>query len=661
MTKKMKKKRNHMLVGGTIYICAIVFKWCMENNFIIKLPQEIVPRIMLALFLAVYIFIAGDIIKKVIKNFVNEDSIIEMLQKALDENFLMVIATVGAFLIKDYSEAIAVILFYQVGEFFQSYAVDQSRKSIAEAMDIRPEFANVIRNELTVKVMPEEVNIGELIVIKPGERVPLDGIISRGSTTLDTKALTGESMPREVIEGDEIASGCINLSGVIETKVTKVYGESTVTKILKLVEDASSNKAKAENFITKFARIYTPAVVGAAMLLAVIPPIILGGGFREWLYRALTFLVISCPCALVISIPLSFFGGIGGASRKGILIKGSNYLEELAGVSVVVMDKTGTLTKGAFTVTKLVAYGDNSGKMLFEPAELLKYAAYAENYSSHPIASSLREAYYKVSLKNSIEETSISNVKEAAGFGVCASVEGKTILVGNKKWLQENDINLADEKDGRTVKTHITVADYTVGTEVHIAIDNLYVGYILISDEIKSDAIWTVGQLKKMGITTVMLTGDKDEISQEIAKRIGINEVYTELLPEDKVQIIERYINKKKVNERLIFVGDGINDAPVLAGADIGIAMGGLGSDAAIEAADIVIMTDEPSKIVTALNISRKTHAIVKQNIIFALGIKATILILAAFGMANMWSAVFADVGVAFIAILNAMRALRVE
>jgi len=659
MTKKMKKKLHHILAGGAIYIFVIIVKWFVENDSMIRLPRIIMDNMMLLLFLAVYIFIAGDIIKKVIKNFMNEDGMIETLQKAFDENFLMVIATVGAFLIKDYSEAIAVILFYQVGEFFQSYAINQSRKSIADAMDIRPEYANVIRDEMTVKVMPEEVHIGEFIVIKPGERVPLDGIVSRGTTTLDTKALTGESMPREIVEGDEIASGCINLSGLVEAKVTKVYGESTVTKILKLVEDASANKAKAENFITKFARLYTPMVVGAAILLAIVPPIVLGGGFREWLYRALTFLVISCPCALVISIPLSFFGGIGGASRKGILIKGSNYLEELAGVSVVVMDKTGTLTKGTFTVTKIVVYGDDDGRMLLEPPELLKYAAYAENYSSHPIAVSLREAYYKVSLN--IKDASIDEVKESAGFGVCAKIEGKIVLVGNEKWLRENNIVLAEKTSSQTVKTLINIADYTVGTEVHIAIDNVYVGYILISDEIKADSIWTVGQLKKMGIKSVMLTGDKDEVSQEIAKKLGINEVYTELLPEDKVQIIERYINRKSANERLLFVGDGINDAPVLAGADIGIAMGGLGSDAAIEAADIVIMTDEPSKIITALHISKKTHTIVKQNIIFALGVKAIILILAAFGIANMWAAVFADVGVAFIAILNAMRALRVD
>ena len=593
---------------------------------IVKFENEWINN---AIFIASYIIVGFEIVKKAIRNIVRG--------KVFDENFLMTIATLGAFGIGEFPEAVAVMLFYQVGELFQSYAVDKSRKSISSLMDIRPDFANVYRNEKIEKVNPDEVKIGEVIIVKPGEKVPLDGNIVEGKTALDTKALTGESMPREVREGDDILSGCINLNGVIKIEVKKEYGESTVSKILDLVENASSKKSKSENFITKFARYYTPIVVIIALLLAIIPPIVMDHAtFSDWIYRALSFLVVSCPCALVISIPLSFFGGIGGASKMGVLIKGSNYLEALSNTEITVFDKTGTLTKGVFEVQKVNAIG-------ISEEELLKIAAYAENYSNHPISKSIKQAY-----KKEIDEKQIANYEELAGLGVAARIEEQDVLVGNEKLMKEKGIQF--EKCNE------------VGTILYIAIKGKYAGYILISDTIKEDAKSTIQELKKNHIKqTVMLTGDKKEVGESVAKEIGIDMVYTELLPDGKVKKVEDLLKTKSEKGKLAFVGDGINDAPVLALADIGMAMGGLGADSAIEAADIVIMTDEPSKIVKAIKLSKKTMRIVKENIIFAIGVKVFVLILAALGISTMWQAVFADVGVSVIAILNALRALRVK
>ena len=593
---------------------------------IVKFENEWINN---AIFIASYIIVGFEIVKKAIRNIVRG--------KVFDENFLMTIATLGAFGIGEFPEAVAVMLFYQVGELFQSYAVDKSRKSISSLMDIRPDFANVYRNEKIEKVNPDEVKIGEVIIVKPGEKVPLDGNIVEGKTALDTKALTGESMPREVREGDDILSGCINLNGVIKIEVKKEYGESTVSKILDLVENASSKKSKSENFITKFARYYTPIVVIIALLLAIIPPIVMDNAtFSDWIYRALSFLVVSCPCALVISIPLSFFGGIGGASKMGVLIKGSNYLEALSNTEITVFDKTGTLTKGVFEVQKVNAIG-------ISEEELLKIAAYAENYSNHPISKSIKQAY-----KKEIDEKQIANYEELAGLGVAARIEEQDVLVGNEKLMKEKGIQF--EKCNE------------VGTILYIAIKGKYAGYILISDTIKEDAKSTIQELKKNHIKqTVMLTGDKKEVGESVAKEIGIDMVYTELLPDGKVKKVEDLLKTKSEKGKLAFVGDGINDAPVLALADIGMAMGGLGADSAIEAADIVIMTDEPSKIVKAIKLSKKTMRIVKENIIFAIGVKVFVLILAALGISTMWQAVFADVGVSVIAILNALRALRVK
>ena len=593
---------------------------------IVKFENEWINN---AIFIASYIIVGFEIVKKAIRNIVRG--------KVFDENFLMTIATLGAFGIGEFPEAVAVMLFYQVGELFQSYAVDKSRKSISSLMDIRPDFANVYRNEKIEKVNPDEVKIGEVIIVKPGEKVPLDGNIVEGKTALDTKALTGESMPREVREGDDILSGCINLNGVIKIEVKKEYGESTVSKILDLVENASSKKSKSENFITKFARYYTPIVVIIALLLAIIPPIVMDHAtFSDWIYRALSFLVVSCPCALVISIPLSFFGGIGGASKMGVLIKGSNYLEALSNTEITVFDKTGTLTKGVFEVQKVNAIG-------ISEEELLKIAAYAENYSNHPISKSIKQAY-----KKEIDEKQIANYEELAGLGVAARIEEQDVLVGNEKLMKEKGIQF--EKCNE------------VGTILYIAIKGKYAGYILISDTIKEDAKSTIQELKKNHIKqTVMLTGDKKEVGESVAKEIGIDMVYTELLPDGKVKKVEDLLKTKSEKGKLAFVGDGINDAPVLALADIGMAMGGLGADSAIEAADIVIMTDEPSKIVKAIKLSKKTMRIVKENIIFAIGVKVFVLILAALGISTMWQAVFEDVGVSVITILNALRALRIK
>ena len=556
--------------------------------------------------------------------------------QVFDENFLMTIATIGALILGEHSEGVAVMLFYQVGEWFQSYAVSKSRKSIASLMDIRPDYANIERDGKLVQVDPDEVQIGETIVVKPGERIPLDGTILKGFSTLDTSALTGESMPREVEPGMEVISGCINQTGILNIQTTKEFGESTVAKILDLVENASDKKGRIENFITRFARYYTPVVVFAALALAILPPLITQQPFSTWIYRALTFLVISCPCALVISIPLSFFGGIGGASKIGVLVKGSNYLEALANTEVVVFDKTGTLTKGSFAVSEIHPVG-------MKEAQLLELAAYAEDYSNHPISLSIKNAYGQ-----KIDNSRVSDVQEIAGHGVQAVIDGKTILAGNTKLMERAHIKYTPSS--------------AVGTVVYLACDGKYAGCIIIEDEIKADAPAAIKLLKSAGIRkTVMLTGDADAVGKKVAGQLHLDQVYTELLPADKVDRVESLLKQKSEKGMLAFVGDGINDAPVLARADVGIAMGGLGSDAAIEAADVVLMTDEPSKIAAVMKIARKTIRIANQNIVFALGVKFLVLILGALGYANMWAAVFADVGVSIIAILNAIRAMRVK
>jgi Cd2+/Zn2+-exporting ATPase len=550
----------------------------------------------------------------------------------------MAVATIGAFAIGEFPEAVAVMLFYQVGELFQSYAVDKSRKSISSLMDIRPDYANIEKDGKIEKVDPDEVKIGDIIIVKTGEKIPLDGVVVEGRSSLDTMALTGESVPRVVKTKDEVLSGCINKDGLLKIRVTKEFGESTVSKILDLVENASSKKSKSENFITKFAKYYTPTVVIIAVLLAFIPPIILKdfNTFSVWLYRALSFLVVSCPCALVISIPLSFFGGIGGASKMGILIKGSNYLEALANTEIVVFDKTGTLTEGIFEVQDIYAEG-------IEKDELLRIVAHAENYSNHPIAKSVKKAYNK-----EIDEKIIKNPQELSGKGIWAKIDEKDILVGNEKLMLEEKIDFkkCDE----------------VGTILYVAIDKKYVGYVLIADKIKQDSPKTIRELKAMNIKeTVMLTGDKKEVGEYVAKKLNMDKVYTELLPDGKVEKVEELLKQKSEKGKLVFVGDGINDAPVLTISDIGVAMGGLGSDAAIEAADIVIMTDETSKISKAINLSKKTMRIVRENIIFAIFVKIAVLVLTAFGASTMWEAVFADVGVSVIAIINALRMLNIK
>ena len=609
----MRKDLTKIIVALILYLIGIIVKFQNEwmNN---------------SIFIISYIIVGYEILKKAIRNIFKG--------KVFDENFLMSVATLGAFGIGEYPEAVAVMLFYQIGELFQDYAVDKSRKSISSLMDIRPDFANVYRNEKIEKVNPEEVKIGETIIVKPGEKIPLDGHIIDGKTSIDTKALTGESMPKDVIEGDEVLSGCINLNGAIKIQVTKEYGESTVSKILDLVENASSRKSKSENFITKFAKYYTPIVVIIAVILAIIPPLIIkGASFTEWLYRALSFLVVSCPCALVISIPLSFFGGIGGASKIGILVKGSNYLEALANTEIAVFDKTGTLTKGVFEVQKVNAIGVSK-------EELLEIAAYGENYSNHPISKLIKQAYNK-----KIDESQIIDVQELSGLGIEAKIKNQNVLLGNEKLMNQKGIKFEKSKD--------------IGTILYIAIEGKYAGYILIRDKIKEDSKKTIDELKRNGIKqTVILTGDRQNVGEAVAKKIGIDKVYTELLPDEKVKKVEELLKTKTEKGKLVFVGDGINDAPVLTLADIGIAMGGLGADSAIEAADIVIMTDEPSKIIKAIKISKKTMRIVKENIVFAIFVKIAVLILTVFGLATMWEAVFADVGVSIIAIINAFRVL---
>ena len=586
------------------------------------------PTAEMAVFLVCYVVIGWDIVWKALTNILHG--------QVFDENFLMTIATIGALILGEHSEGVAVMLFYQVGEWFQSYAVSKSRKSIASLMDIRPDYANVERNGKLEQVDPEEVNIGDTIVVKPGERVPLDGKIIKGTSALDTSALTGESMPRDVEPGMEVISGCINQTGILTIQTTKKYGESTVAKILDLVENASDKKGKTENFISRFARYYTPIVVFAAIALAVLPPLVTGQPFTVWIYRALTFLVISCPCALVISIPLSFFGGIGGASKIGVLVKGSNYLESLAHTEVVVFDKTGTLTKGSFAVSQINAVS-------MKEAQLLELAAYAEDYSNHPISLSIKKAYGK-----KIDHSRISDVQEIAGHGVRAVIDGKTILAGNAKLMDKEGIAY--------------IPSNAIGTVIYLACNGKYAGYIVIEDEIKADAPSAIKALKEVGVRkTVMLTGDADAVGKKVAQKLGLDQAYTELLPADKVDRVEMMLRQTTEKGKLVFVGDGINDAPVLARADVGIAMGGLGSDAAIEAADVVLMTDEPSKISAVVQIARKTIRIANENIVFALGVKILVLILGATGYANMWAAVFADVGVSVIAILNAIRAMRVK
>ncbi|WP_282201630.1 heavy metal translocating P-type ATPase [Emergencia timonensis] len=613
MTKKQKKQLARIVSAAVLFLLAAA------------LPLS--PAVEMAAFLLCYALIGWDIVWKAVTNILHG--------QVFDENFLMTVATVGALCLNEYSEGVAVMLFYQVGEWFQSYAVNKSRRSISSLMDIRPDSANVIRSGGIEQVDPEEVQIGETIVVRAGERIPLDGTIIEGTSSLDTSALTGESLPREVAAGEDVISGCINQSGTLQVRVSKIYGESTVAKILDLVENASSKKSKSEAFITRFARYYTPLVVIAAVILAVLPPLISGQSFAIWIERALTFLVISCPCALVISVPLSFFGGIGGASKCGVLIKGSNYLEALAKTETVVFDKTGTLTKGSFAVSGLYPQG-------IPEAKLLELAAYAEKDSTHPISRSIRDFYGKA-----IDGRRIKNVKEIAGFGVQAELDGKVILAGNAKLMREQNIAFKPLEES--------------GTLVYVAEDGRYAGAILIEDEVKADAAAAIKDLKASGVKkTVMLTGDADAVGKKVAAKLKLDAAYTELLPAGKVDHMEQLLGETSDKGKLTFVGDGINDAPVLARADIGIAMGGLGSDAAIEAADVVIMTDEPSKIATAMRISRKTLRIVHQNIVFALGVKALVLILGALGIASMWAAVFADVGVAVIAILNAIRALRV-
>ena len=612
----MTKRLWRIIIGAAVLATAVLLS--LNNEWL-----------QIALFIISYIIVGGDVVKRAVKNIFKG--------QVFDENFLMSIATIGAFFIGEYPEGVAVMLFYQVGELFQSYAVGKSRKSIASLMDIRPDYANVKKGDELVKVDPDEVQIGDIILIKAGEKIPLDGKVIEGSSMIDTSALTGESVPREVEVGSDILSGCININGVITAEVTKEFGESTVSKILDLVENASSKKSNSEQFITKFARYYTPVVVIIAVFLAIIPPLVIDGAtFSDWIYRALAFLVVSCPCALVISIPLSFFGGIGGASKKGVLVKGSNYLEALAETEIVVFDKTGTLTKGVFNVQEIHPEGVSK-------EELLELTAHAESYSNHPISLSLKRAYSK-----EIDNGRISDVEEISGHGVIATVDVKKVMVGNIKLMKMMDIPYFKGE--------------LIGTIVHVAVNNKYIGYIVIADEVKEDSAQAIKELKAANIKqTVMLTGDNKSIGSKVAKERGLDKVYAELLPADKVEKLEELFSQKSKKGKLAFVGDGINDAPVLARADIGIAMGGLGSDAAIEAADVVIMTDEPSKIATTMKISKKTLKIAHQNIVFAIGIKIIVLILSAFGITTMWAAIFADVGVTIIAVLNAFRALNVK
>ena len=621
MNKKQKKVLMRIIAAAIMMIVLLL------------LPLEEKSLIRFVLFLIPYFTIGYDILKKAFKGIMN--------RQVFDENFLMAVATVGAMALGEYTEGVAVMLFYQIGELFQSYAVGKSRRNISSLMDIRPDFANVMIDGRLEQVDPDEVEIGSEIIVQPGEKIPIDGVIVDGTSTLDTAALTGESVPRGAKAGDAVISGCINMTGVLTIRTTKEFGESTASKILDLVENASSKKSKPENFISKFARVYTPVVCYLAVALALLPPVVrfiigMEPLWSQWVYRALTFLVISCPCALVISIPLTFFAGIGGASKEGVLVKGSNYLDALSKAKIAVMDKTGTLTEGVFKVTK-VAPKDISAN------DLLGMTAMAEVYSNHPISKSLKEAYGKP-----IDSSKVNDVQEISGHGIKADVDGKTIYVGNEKLMDSIGIQISEVVEP--------------GTIIHVAIDGKYAGYILISDEIKPTSKAAISAMKHSGIrSTVMLTGDSKQVADIVAKDLGLDKAYSELLPQDKVSKVEELLAEKNANEQLIFVGDGINDAPVLSRADIGIAMGALGSDAAIEAADIVLMDDDPKKIAKAINIAKKCMRIVYENIYFAIGIKVACLILGALGLANMWIAIFADVGVMVIAVLNAIRALRVH
>lgn len=635
MTRKQKKMLIRIIVSAALLLlCKVIFK-------LVELPDAYSPYIKFVAYMIPYFVIGWDILKKAFKGILNK--------QVFDENFLMAVATVGAIGVAiadntkgDYTEAIAVMLFYQIGELFQSYAVGKSRRNISDLMDIRPDYANVERDGKIETVDPDEVEIGSIIVVSAGEKIPIDGVIVEGTTSLDTAALTGESVPRNAKSGDEVISGCINLSGTVKIRTTKAFGESTVSKILDLVENSSSKKSKSEKFISKFARYYTPIVCYSALALAIIPPVgrLIAGYdalWSQWIYRALTFLVISCPCALVISIPLSFFAGIGGASKEGVLVKGSNYLETLSKTNCVVFDKTGTMTKGVFEVSEICPQGDVSND------KLLEYAAFAECYSTHPISKSIQKAYAK-----DIDKNTVTDVEEISGHGLTAKVNGVSVAAGNAKLMKKLGLEYSD-------------CDKT-GTVVHIAVDGKYAGYILISDTLKPTSVEAIAALKKIGIEkTVMLTGDSDKVAQAVAAQLGVDEVHSELLPADKVKQVEALLAQEGEKKKLAFVGDGINDAPVLSRADIGIAMGGLGSDAAIEAADIVLMDDDPLKISKAIKISKKCLRIVNQNIYFAIGIKVLCLLLGAVGIANMWVAIFADVGVMVIAVLNAIRALRVH
>ena len=612
-----KKRTIRLAVGAVVYAIG------MALTVFAKLPT----LAELAFLIVAYVILGWDVVWQAVKNITRG--------QVFDEHFLMSVSTIGAFAIGEYPEAVAVMLFYQVGEFFQSLTVKRSRKSISDLMDICPDSATVKRNGVLQVVSPESVAVGEIIVVKPGEKIPLDGIVVDGESMLDTKALTGESVPKSIRKGDEALSGCINQSGLLTLKVTKSFGESTVSKITDLVENASARKAPTENFITTFARYYTPVVVGMAAVLAIIPPLVLGGGWSEWLRRGFVFLIVSCPCALVISIPLTFFGGIGAASKRGVLVKGSNYLEALNKVSVVVFDKTGTLTKGVFEVANIIPAAG------YQKEQVLEYAAQAESYSNHPIAKSILATYGKP-----IDQKQFSDFEEISGHGISVMVQGKKILAGNSKLMESEKIAYA--------------ACDAAGTKFYVAADGSYVGCILIADEVKPDSKCAIAELKKIGVEkTVMLTGDDERIGKSVADELGLDAYYAQLLPDQKVEKLEMLDKQKRQGSKLAFVGDGINDAPVLARADVGIAMGGLGSDAAIEAADVVLMTDEPSKLVEAIDVAKATKRIVMQNIVIALGIKSVFLVLGALGMAGMWEAVFGDVGVTIIAVLNAMRILK--
>ncbi len=627
MTSKQKKMLYRIITAFVLFVVLMVLE---HTGVLEQLPSQ---WLVFLIYLIPYLVIGYDIVYKAVRNISHG--------QVFDENFLMMVATFGAFGVKEYSEAVAVMLFYQVGELFQNYAVGKSRQSISDMMNICPEYANIEEDGVLTQVDPDDVEVGTIIVVKPGERIPLDGIVTEGTSMIDTAALTGESVPRRATVGDEIISGCVNGSSTIKVKVTKAFEDSTVARILELVENASSKKAKVENFITRFAKYYTPVVTIGAVILAILPPLILGGGWADWIQRACIFLVISCPCALVISVPLGFFGGIGASSKIGILVKGSNYLEAVAEMTTIVFDKTGTLTKGEFKVSEVQPSADKNNTIGKE--ELLEIAAYGEGYSNHPIANSIREAYGKT-----LSMERVTDTEEIAGHGIHTFIDGREVYIGNAKLMDAQNIAYTENK--------------TAGTVVYVACNNVFAGSIVISDTVKEGSKDAIRDMKQVGVKkTVMLTGDRQAAADAVAAELGIDEVHAELLPADKVGQVEKLLGAQNVKERLAFVGDGINDAPVLTRADIGIAMGSMGSDAAIEAADIVLMDDDIRKIASLVKIARKTLGIVKQNIVFALAVKALVLLLGALGMANMWEAVFADVGVSVIAILNSMRTLNTK